>query len=168
MLENFNVALTGKQRRRDAQPSEFLTHIRPLTQYSDCLRHRCDVLQIFGLRSSDRQYLMDVQYIMWSACIELQNNQHLPRYNRNRTFQNRQPLDMPKNQLCKWTWETYQLQRDRCIANLDKHSHHASQRIVRLTSLVATTDTCCKRLRVSLADRNSKIEVLSRSRHSPS
>jgi len=40
---------------------QFFVDLFPLAQHSYCLCHRCDVLQIFGLRSSDLQYLTDVQ-----------------------------------------------------------------------------------------------------------
>ena len=54
------------------------------------------------------------------------------------------------------------------MLNLNGHTHHASQRIIWFTGLIAATDECCQRLCVSLVDRNGKIEILSRSRYSPS
>jgi hypothetical protein len=54
------------------------------------------------------------------------------------------------------------------VLNLNGYGHHALQWIVWFTSLIAATDECCERLWVSLVDRNGKIEILSRSRYSPS
>ena len=61
MLENFNVALTGEQRRRGAQPSEFLTHVRPLAQYSHCLRHRCPVNVNWNMRDEKQRQRQKAQ-----------------------------------------------------------------------------------------------------------